>query len=95
MIALVSVPDLPRSTTRAQWREVQRWRRVTQRMVNEQMKAHQEEIRVMISELTVFGRVERMMLIDRVVNPPVIVYGRIQGRGTRLASMIDAALEGR
>lgn len=47
--------DLPRSTTRKQWKEADRYRRIVERLVRQQLKEHEEEIDAAIIGMQIYG----------------------------------------
>lgn len=61
---------LPRTMTRAEWREIDRWRRVTQRELNKQGDAA-------MRDLLIFGSAR--IDVDRIINPPMIVHAKMMG----------------
>lgn len=74
MIALHFVPTkFSRSTTRAQWREIDRWRRVMQKKLG-------EETQRQINDFVVFGSTmlprAREDLLYRMTNPPLLVHDK-------------------
>jgi hypothetical protein len=60
---------VPRSTTRAEWREMDRWRRTTEARIRaEQYKQ--------LEMLTLYGTTNPELaaeLADRIINPPVLL----------------------
>lgn len=68
MIGLIFNPrKIPRTITRQEWKEIHRWRRVTQKNINEMIQLGR-------NRLTILGPgKQRDDLIDRMINPPVIL----------------------
>ena len=69
MVLLFDINKVPRSTTRAEWREMDRWRRSTEaRLRAERYKQ--------LEMLTIYGTTNPELaaeLADRVINPPVLL----------------------
>ena len=60
---------IPRTTTRQEWREIDRWRRSTQRITAE----HTRDMSDAIGHLVAFGQVAVAIdVTERLINPPVI-----------------------
>lgn len=55
---------IPRTTTRAEWRKIDRWRRTTMRTIRES----EEGLR---NGLVAFGSVK---IAERLINPPIMIY---------------------
>lgn len=62
---------IPRTTTRKEWREIDRWRRITERQVK---KAVAEEHELLRRNLDMLPPETRARMIDRMINPPLMVY---------------------
>jgi hypothetical protein len=71
MLALAFNPDkISRSTTRAQWAEIHRWKRVVEK------KLQAETLR-QIENLSIYGSTHpelAMRIADRIVDPPMMIY---------------------
>ena len=61
---------LPRSMTRQEWREVDRWRRVTQKVLAEQARKRVDNLIAFGSSMPSWQRKD---LIDRLVNPTLLL----------------------
>lgn len=67
---LFNAAAIPRTTTREQWREIDRWRRVTERT----LRAERDR---QIANMITYGTSHPELLgdfIDRAINPPIMVY---------------------
>ena len=72
MLKLVFTPTMfPRSMTKAEWKEADRWRRVTQKKLAEHAQSEMDN-------LVVFGTTlapaVRSSMIDAMVNPPLLMH---------------------
>jgi hypothetical protein len=65
---------LPRSMKREEWREVDRWRRITQRKLREATERDADAIRRAREELGAFGSATLLLAAERLVNPPVLIW---------------------
>ena len=66
---------IARTTTRSEWREIDRWRRVTQRELSKHDAAMIAMLREPLSDLAAFGQAQmRADVIQSIVNPPIMVY---------------------
>lgn len=75
MIALsFNQEKIPRTMTRAEWREVHRWRRVTQHKLKEMAEREIEAFRRMSEDLGTYGVARMRIAMDNIVNPPVLFY---------------------
>lgn len=62
---------IPRSTTREQWRAIDRWRRVTER----ELRKHEDEMRRAVMDCLSVGYAALAVgFADRLTNPPVMPY---------------------
>lgn len=67
---LFSQQAIPRTTTREQWRGIDRWRRITQRIVDKNAAAMDDAIRHLA-----FGHVVVAIdLMEARISPPLIIY---------------------
>jgi hypothetical protein len=57
---------LPRTMTRAQWKEADRWRRMTEKKLRDQMAER-------IANALLFGT-SHPELLDSIVNPPLLIH---------------------
>jgi hypothetical protein len=77
MIQLLFNADaIPRSTTREQWREIDRWRRVTVRTLRDKMDRQ-------LANAIAYGTSHPELLgdfIDRAVNPPIMIYPPLEAQ---------------
>lgn len=75
MIAFrIETGPMPRTMTRKEWYAVDHWRRLTERIVREKMKADEAEMRRAMTDALTFGRGEMFLRIaDRVCNPPLCI----------------------
>lgn len=60
---------IPRTTTRAQWREISRWRRNTQRILRDAIERRRDNL-----AFYGIGDLRFAREIDHIVNPPICVY---------------------
>lgn len=67
MMLAFDISKLPRTLSRAEWRALHRWRRVTQRKLREQAERDRECLAVFGSSHPLTSR-----LIERLINPPVL-----------------------
>ena len=72
---LYFVPSkFPRTISRAEWREIWRWKRVVEKRLAEEMQKQS-------AALGAFGSVmlpeARSEMIDKIVNPPLLVHNRM------------------
>jgi hypothetical protein len=73
VIALCFQPErLPRSMKREEWREVWRWKRTTEKKINEMAQAEQRAL----SDMVAFG--QGTMLIESLTRPPVMFYPEVE-----------------
>ena len=62
---------IPRSTMRSEWREIDRWRRKTQREIDRLTMNGREAMQ----NFGAFGHTEmHIQLAERMINPPVLVF---------------------
>lgn len=74
MIALHFVPTkFSRATTRAEWREIDRWRRVTQKKLTEE---NQRQINDFIAFGSTMLPQARADFLDRMTYPPLLVHSK-------------------
>lgn len=72
MIQLLFQPGrLPRTMTREEWREVWRWKRLTQKRLNQEA----EFIQSRLADVAIFGRSE---ILESFIRPPIMVYPDIE-----------------
>lgn len=67
---------IPRTTTREQWRAIWRWKRATEK----ELAKHEEEMRDRLQLLAAYGTTHPELLsgyIDRMANPPVMIYPKL------------------
>lgn len=62
---------IPRTTTREQWRAIDRWRRVAERKLREEMQRR-------VKNIMVYGtshpEIYRRNLLDEIINPPIMTF---------------------
>jgi hypothetical protein len=76
MISLYFVPaKFPRSITRGEWREIWRWKRVTQKKL---VEAIEEERQMLITYGSTMLPQAKADLIEHMVNPPLLVHDRMK-----------------
>lgn len=64
-----------RTTTRSEWRKIDRWRRVTQRELTQHEGAIVAEVRKAQNDIMAFGSATiRQEAVDRIINPPLMIY---------------------
>ena len=69
---LYFVPEkLPRTMTRTQWKEADRWRRITTKLLATEMEKRRNDFAKMMDDLACFGRAS--MRIGYEVNPPLLL----------------------
>lgn len=61
---------IPRSTTRAEWIEIWRWKRVTQHQLKRSLA---EQIALLVTHQNMPSTI-RADMIDCIVNPPLVIY---------------------
>ncbi len=70
MILYFDITKIPRTTTRAQWRKMDRWRRLTKQRLSEARRRA-------LDNLVAFGSTMparlREGIIDEMVNPPLLL----------------------
>lgn len=71
MIQLVFCPQkFPRTTTRREWKEIYRWKRLAQK----ELAKHNEIYTNFINDVVTYGTgVIRYDYFDNVINPPVVI----------------------
>lgn len=75
MIRLIFQPErIPRTTTRAQWHEIDRWRRVTQRELCRQA----EDQRTQIGLLMPVRPQMAARMAEKLINPAVMIYPEVR-----------------
>lgn len=73
MILMFNPKVLPRTMTRKEWRDIDRWRRLTQKDLRAAAQREEETLRHMCEDLGAFGTARLVQRIDRMVNPPVLI----------------------
>lgn len=75
MIRLIFQPErIPRTTTRAQWREIDRWRRVTEK----RLRGWREEQSREIGQIALAGHRDlAARMAERLINPAVMIYPEV------------------
>lgn len=74
---LVFQPDrIPRTTTRAEWRKIDRWRRVTLKALLAHEEAHRAAIDAAYEGLAFYGGADIWIddAMQGLINPGVVVY---------------------
>lgn len=71
MILVFNPSRLSRSITRKEWKEIWRWKRVTERQL---AKSISEQIQLLATYGTTMPEYMRKDMIDAIVNPPVCIY---------------------
>lgn len=64
---------LPRSMKRAEWREIDRWRRMTQRKLREVAESRAASIRHASEDLGAFGSIMLLIEAEKLINPSVVI----------------------
>ncbi|SDL08463.1 hypothetical protein SAMN05428953_12682 [Mesorhizobium muleiense] len=67
---LFNADAIPRTTTREQWREIDRWRRVTERTLRAE---RERQIASIITYGTSHPEIVRDF-IEKAINPPIMMY---------------------
>lgn len=76
MIALYFDPSkFPRTITRAEWRDIWRWKRETQKRIAQEIVDRQNDL---IFFGTVMLPAQRKEIIERLVNPPLLVHSKME-----------------
>lgn len=75
MILYFDATKFPRSTTRAEWRAIDRWRRETIKRLAAKTARQVENLRLFGSTHPELSR----RILDRLINPPVLVYDPARG----------------
>jgi hypothetical protein len=73
MYVLIFQPHrISRVTTRKQWQDIWRWKRSTQRMLNDWDEKNREVLRKHAEEVLIYGT--STLMIEDMINPPVLIY---------------------
>jgi hypothetical protein len=73
MYRLIFQPHrIPRTTTREEWQDIWRWRRVTERTLNDWAKKHRQILAKHAEDGMIFGF--STLMIEDLINPPVLIY---------------------
>lgn len=71
MLLVFNQASLPRTITKQQWKEIWRWKRVTEQRLK---KSIEEQIALLSIYGTTMPKHIRNDMIDVIVNPPLMIY---------------------
>lgn len=71
MMLLFNPDKLPRTMTRAEWKECDRWRRVTQQVLKKAVDQQMMDFAVYGSTMPAGSR---EAAVSRIINPPVLLH---------------------
>lgn len=71
MILVFNPSRLSRSINRKEWKEIWRWKRVTEKQL---AKSVEEQIGLLVAYGTTMPEYMRKDMIDVIVNPPLLMY---------------------
>lgn len=76
MILVFNPERLSRSINRKEWKEIWRWKRVTEKQL---AKSVEEQIGLLVAYGTTMPEYMRKDMIDVIVNPPLCIYSMPEG----------------
>lgn len=73
MVLVFDITKIPRSTTREEWIELHRWRRLAQKRIEEAIRAKLEMLLSTRDDFSAFGTAIRRDIMDNLINPPLLL----------------------
>jgi hypothetical protein len=73
MNLIFNLRKLPRTMTKREWREIDRWRRVAERKLREAIQRQTEALAAMRDDLGAYGTATHLHAIERLINPPALI----------------------
>jgi hypothetical protein len=75
-LTLNFVPSkFPRTLTRKEWKEIWRWKRMTEKRLDTALESQREALAIHIANCPLFG-CPHYYLLDSLVNPPLLVHDK-------------------
>ncbi len=71
MNLIFNATSLSRAITRAEWKEIWRWKRLTEKRMK---KSVEEQIALLVAFGTTMPKHIRSDMVDTIINPPLMIY---------------------